>query len=190
MLNGFFIISEIFIFFFFRKVMQGGLNYYYEANFKRYRWIALFNFMYFATSLILLIVWIYLEIDPGELKSMKLHQKYSPGEKILWLLLIICYNLPIYFYIYLNTRNVDFKLYVYNLLKGRSLYKVIGNASIFIIRSRCAKKASEYLTESSIESSTWSDQDIHENVGERQTSSLNEVVSIEKPIAFYKRYPH
>jgi len=155
------------------KVMRQGLSYYYRVNFKRYNWIAVFNVLYFALSLALMMIWLINEVDTSEIHSMSKWNKYTPSQKMLWLLFITWYNLPIYFYIILNIRNVNFKIYVYELLKGRNLYNVIGKASVFIKLSWWYRKLDESFIS---QSGTSNDSNMYESIAslyERHPSLLN-----------------
>ena len=75
---------------------------------------------------------LFLEFDFKELGNLDDSGRYSPLKKILWLLFVFCYNMPIFVYIFLNTRNETFKIYIYKLLEGRKLNTRIGDASLFI----------------------------------------------------------
>ena len=167
-----FSIVELLLYFNIKNVLQKNLNLYYKQSKKN---LALLT----ITSLIFQIGIICLDIfkmanDIGFYEIWWEENKADYLEKYLYLLYYVLIYLPFFFYIYYNMKNINFKLYLWQIMTGYRIARYYDSASIFVRYSWWTSLRNTCNSENN-GSSVFGNSSINENREESMEASLSSV---------------
>ena len=129
----FLVVTKILLCLILKYDLKRELNYYYEKtknslNFLVLCWVIHFGFIIYSSFgntfyRIRRELVIYLDNFPTH---------YSIWQLLMYMLLEFWSEFPLYLMAYYNIKNIDFNLYLYDIMAGLNIIQFYGNASIFI----------------------------------------------------------
>jgi len=145
--EGLIIVFEVVLFFMLRKKLMSELNFFFWKI--RYNLIILTitTCLFFALQLMLKIHWKYFSMVPDKVSFLKeFDEDYDTFELVICMFVDLLSYAPLVFHGYYNIKNIKFKLYIENSMKGVQAYQHYLSVSIFVKRSWLGNKNSLVLT--------------------------------------------
>ena len=171
------VVFEIVLYFILRRLLITELHFYYTTNKTNLKILMVTSWLFFWFQILL---WIYSQIDdfePDEVSYLKTSCTYHMWFIIVYMIVDILSYFPLFFYTYYNIKNVDFKLYVKQSLKGMKMEDHYLTISVFIRNSCCIKnglqKTTQETSSSSLNQDEYSDF-FSEQTGDSQNSLLKD----------------
>ena len=84
------------------------------------------------------------ELIETQWKGSVRNKSYTQFARLSYLLLVVVSNITLMIYVFLNTRSIDFKEWIKDILIGYSIIDQYENASIFIIKNKFYKEQQKF----------------------------------------------
>ena len=148
------------------SMLKTNLHYYYRNKKKHFILISLLNITTFANR-ILLNNYFSLNINFNKIIGLEKDDSGSLWIKIMWIIFVLTYHWAIYTYAYLHSQNIDYKLYLFDLLKGMKVSCRYNDWSIII------RKSSFYRSQSLIVIPDCSEPDNHSSCTHSECQNIS-----------------
>jgi len=133
-LDIFVLVSELGLYFLLTRTLKTQLNYYYHKVKYDLLVLTIISIVFFTTQLILKIPSKYFNTEPsiiiyiGDFSDVR----FTTLQFVFVMLIDLFSYAPLYLHIYFNIKNINFKTYLLEIMKGWNIDHYYQNASIFI----------------------------------------------------------
>lgn len=156
-LNISFAISKFVLYIILTKTLKSSLHFYYQKNWHNITVLTIVSIMYLLASGIIGVLEFSFDIDT--INIIKTRKTYPIGLRIFYLIFTVSIFWLFIFYIIYNVKNIYFKRYLQDILKGYKLDRHMGKASKFVKQSRLPKMKKQCM-----QSSVNNDSDLYESL--------------------------
>lgn len=144
------LIFELMLYYKICNLLKKELNYYYERKKRDLLILTIVSIMFFVIRLILLYPTKFFNGKPDSMIYLDNYHmegyKYSVIEFVFVMFIDILSYLPLFFHVYFNIGNINFKVYLQEVLKGYSLEHQYKISSGFIYVKERSNKPCVYKT--------------------------------------------
>lgn len=145
-----FLVFELLLFFIITKMLKKELNFYYQKKKRVLLVLTIASVIFFVVRLLMTIGTQFFNLRPDVILYVgNFSQKvnFNTSKFVGIMLFDILSYAPIIFYAYFNMSNINFKIYLLEIMKGYLVHSYYPEASIFLI-SRVNSSRSSLLTAS------------------------------------------
>ena len=131
----FFAVLLVFQFILYKKFLisiKNHLNFNFRNKWKSLSFIMIINALYFLMWVIWNLSLIILNYDENKLIGIA-ESEYSNITRIIFLLLKFVIQLALYIYVFLNSKDINFKCWIFDIFLGHKILNHYPKSSIFII---------------------------------------------------------
>ena len=130
------IIIELYLFWMLKRLMKSTLHQHYKENWKRLKYLLMFNMVYFC-----LLFWIDISIslfvvDYDSMFGYSSEYSYEDWQRILLVLAQLSASTWLFLYAFFNTMSIKFKDWIFDIMSGYKILNHYYNASMFIKRNK------------------------------------------------------
>mmetsp|Transcript_31884 Transcript_31884/g.28233 ORF Transcript_31884/g.28233 Transcript_31884/m.28233 type:complete len:137 (+) Transcript_31884:525-935(+) len=130
--NIMFLISEIILIILLLRAIEKNLAEFHTMHSKDFKLLAVINTIYYAFQTFLFILLLLQEKSFIEITKIS---KLEDNKKLLWTLVLFLNQMLPLVYAFFNIKNVQFKMYIFKMLVGKSAKIKLEDSSLFIILS-------------------------------------------------------
>ena len=127
--------SEVYLYRSLKYTMKRNLNHHYNVNKNNLKLLTFLNWICFSLLTIMNMISAITGTNLYSIINQSSDERSKNLMKLVLLLYLIGYNLPMYLYFFLNYKNIDFKRYVWEIMQGYKIVWYFDSWSIFIRRS-------------------------------------------------------
>lgn len=158
--EAFVIVVELSLYYVIWQTLKTQLNHYYLKTRKNLIILTITSITFFIFQLVRHIPWRFFNVQPDRIyyEGNFPNPTYTTGEFVIWMLIDLATYAPLFFHAYFNVKNINFKIYIKDIMGGYGVNINYSNCSIFLMGTSLRKKVPsswiDHMTTLSLSSKT------------------------------------